>query len=68
LVPKYYTKPSVNCLFEVLNEFKLKSYQLQSFISFRDLHFLFRKFFHPRSFTKFEFQNFEIQTQFCMTR
>jgi len=27
--PTYYTKLSVNCLFEALNEFKLKSYQLE---------------------------------------
>ena len=52
----YYTKPRVNCLFEALNEFKSKSGQLQSFISFRDLQFSFRKFFHPWSFEKFEFQ------------
>jgi len=35
--PTYYTKPRVYCLFEALNEFKLKSCQLQSFIIFRDL-------------------------------
>ena len=35
--PTYYTKPSVNCLFETLNEFKLKSCQLQRFITLRDL-------------------------------
>ena len=52
----YYTKPRVNYLFEALNEFKSKSGQLQSFISVRDLQFSFRKFFHPRSFEKFEFQ------------
>jgi len=33
----YYIKPEVNCLFETLNEFKSKSGQLQSFITFRDL-------------------------------
>ena len=53
----YYTKPRVNYLFEALNEFKSKSGQLQSFISFRDLQFSFRKFFHPRSFEKFEISN-----------
>ena len=30
----YYTKSSVNCLFVALNKFKLKSCQLQSFITF----------------------------------
>ena len=44
------------CLFEALNEFKSKSGELQSFVTFRDLQFSFRKFFHPRSFEKFEFQ------------
>ena len=53
----YYTKPRVNYLFEALNEFKSKSGQLQSFISVRDLQFSFRKFFHPRSFEKFEISN-----------
>ena len=53
----YYTKPRVNYLFEALTEFKSKSGQLQSFISFRDLQFSFRKFFHPRSFEKFEISN-----------
>ena len=48
-------KLRVNCLFEALNEFKSKSGQLQSFITFWDLQFSFSKFFHPRSFEKFEF-------------
>ena len=48
-------KLRVNCLFEALNEFKSKSGQLQSFITFFDLQFSFSKFFHPRSFEKFEF-------------
>jgi hypothetical protein len=33
----YYAKPSLNWLFESLNKFKWKNYQLQSFISFWDL-------------------------------
>ena len=41
-------------MFETLNEFKLKSCQLQSFITFQDLQLLFWKFFHPKLFTKFE--------------
>ena len=48
-------KLRVNCLFEALNEFKSKSGQLQSFINFWVLQFSFSKFFHPRSFEKFEF-------------
>ena len=52
--PTYYTKPRVYCLFEALNEFKLKSCQLQSFITFRDLQLSFWKFLHPKPFTKFE--------------
>jgi len=52
--PTYYTKPSVNCLFEPLNDFKLKSCQLESFITFRDLQLSFWLFPHPRSFTKFK--------------
>ena len=48
-------KLRVNCLFEALNEFKSKSGQLQSFITFWDLQFSFSNFFHPRSFEKFEF-------------
>jgi hypothetical protein len=39
--PTYYTKPSVYCLRETLNEFKFKNCQLQSFITFRDLQLLF---------------------------
>ena len=61
----YYTKPRVNCLFEALNEFKSKSGQLQSFISFRDLQFSFRKFFHPRSFEKFEISNLRFKRSFA---
>jgi hypothetical protein len=56
LVPTYYTKLTVNCLFEALNEFKSKRCQQQRFITFRDQQLLFRKFLHPKSFTKFEFQ------------
>ena len=41
-------------MFEVLNDVKLKSCQLQSFITFRDLQLSFWKFLHPRLFTKFE--------------
>ena len=41
-------------MFETLNEFKLKSCQLQSFITFRDLQLSFWKFLHPKPFTKFE--------------
>jgi len=41
-------------LFETINEFKLKSCQLQSFITFRDLQLSFWKFLHPRLFMKFE--------------
>ena len=52
LIRIYYTKPSVNCLFDTLNEFKLKSCQPQSSITFRDLQVLFWQFSHPRSFTK----------------
>jgi hypothetical protein len=40
----YYTKPSVNYLLKALNEFNSKSCQLQSFGTFRDQQFLFRKF------------------------
>jgi hypothetical protein len=32
--PTYYPKPSINWLFEALNEIKWKSYQLQSFLIF----------------------------------
>ena len=41
IFPTYYTKPSVNSLFEIINKFKSKSYRLQSFITFRDLQFSF---------------------------
>ena len=54
LSPTYYTKLSVNYLFEALNEFKLKSCQLQSSITFWDLRLLFWLFSHPKSFTKFK--------------
>ena len=52
--PTYYSKSSVNFLFEALNEFKLKICQLQSFITFRDLQLSFWFFPHLRSFTKFK--------------
>jgi len=39
--PTYYTKLRVNCLFEALNEFKLKSCQQQNFITFSDLQLSF---------------------------
>ena len=63
-----YTNLSLNYLFEALNEFKWKSCQLKSFITFRDLQLSFWQYLHPRSFTKFEFQIYEIQTQFFLTR
>jgi hypothetical protein len=52
--PTYYTNPCVICLFDVLNDFKSKSCQLQSFITFRDEQLSYWSFLHPRSFTKFE--------------
>ena len=63
--PTYYTKLSVNCLFEVLNEFKSKSCQLKNFITFRDLHFTFINFSIQGHLKN---SNFQIQTQFCMIR
>jgi hypothetical protein len=39
--PTYYTKSSVNYLFEALNEFKSKGCQLQSFITFLNLQLSF---------------------------
>ena len=41
----------VNSLFEVLNKFKLKGCQIQSFITFRDLQLLFFLFPQPNLFT-----------------
>ena len=52
--PTYYTKPSINYLFEILNECKSKSCQLKSFITIWDLQLLSLPFPHPRSFTKFK--------------
>ena len=40
------------------NDFKLKSHQLQSYSPHWDLQLWFCLIFHPRSFAKFEFQNF----------
>jgi hypothetical protein len=54
--PTYYTNTCVICLLEVLNDFKSKSCQLQSFITFRDEQLSYWSFLHPRSFTKFEFK------------
>jgi hypothetical protein len=42
--------------FEVVNEFKRRSCQLQSFITFVVIQLLFWYFSHPRSFAKFAFQ------------
>ena len=44
-----------NVVFALQDDFKTKSYQLQSFITFKDLQSLFREFFHPRLFKKFKF-------------
>jgi hypothetical protein len=52
----YYTTPSVNRFFEALNGFKLKTCQLQIFITLWDLQLSCWVFFHLSSFTKFEFQ------------
>ena len=49
------------------DDFKTKSYQLQSFITW-DLQSLFREFFQPRLFKKSNFKIFQIKTRFCMTR
>jgi hypothetical protein len=43
-------------LFGVLNDYKSKSCQLQSFITFRDEQLPYWSFIHPRSFTIFEFK------------
>jgi hypothetical protein len=58
----YYPKSSINWLFEALNEFKWKSCQLQSFLTFWDLQLLFFMFVYRRWFKKFKFQILEIQT------
>jgi hypothetical protein len=42
-----------------------KSYQLESFINFLELHFLFRKFFHPRSFENFDFKFLKFKRNFA---
>jgi hypothetical protein len=57
----YYTTPSVSRFLEALNGFKLKTCQLQSFLTSLDLQLSCWEFFHLRSFTKFEFQIGEIQ-------
>jgi hypothetical protein len=63
----YYTTPSANRFFEALNRFKLKTCQLQSFITLWDLQLSWWPFFHLRSFTKFEFQIWEIQIWISLT-
>jgi hypothetical protein len=45
----FYPTLVLKCVFRILNEFKWKSYQLQSFISFWYLQLWFWSFFHPRS-------------------
>jgi hypothetical protein len=62
-----YTTPSVNQFFEALNGFKFKTCQLQSFITFWDLQLSCGEFFHLRSFTKFEFQIWDIQIWISLT-
>jgi hypothetical protein len=62
----YYTTPSVNC-FLGFRVFKLKNYQLQSFISSHDLDLSFSEFLLSRLFTKFEFQIWEIQIWISFT-
>jgi hypothetical protein len=62
-----YTTPSVNMFFETLNGFKLRTCQLQSFITFWDLQLLCWAFFHLKSFMKFEFQIWEIQIWISLT-
>ena len=52
----FFVCKTVNDLFEVLNKFKSKSCQIQSFTTFWDLQLSFWYFLHPMSFTKFEFQ------------
>ena len=43
---------NLTVVFAWQDDFKTKSYQLQSFITFWDLQSLFREFFHPRLFKK----------------
>ena len=64
----FFVCKTVNDLFEVLNKFKSKSCQIQSFTTFWDLQLSFWYFLHPMSFTKFEFQIWEVQTYFSLTR
>jgi hypothetical protein len=61
LFPAYYTKPSINWLFEPLNEFKWKSCQLQSLLLFEIYNFHFGSFIIRGRLQKFEFQIWEIQ-------
>jgi hypothetical protein len=42
------------CSFAWQDDFKTKSYQLHSFITFWDIQSLFREFFHPRLFKKIQ--------------
>jgi hypothetical protein len=44
-----------NHIFPYINDFKCKSCQLESCITFEDLQLLFWAFLHPRSFEKFKF-------------
>jgi hypothetical protein len=55
-----YLGQNFGCSFCWQDDFKLKSCQLQSFITFRDLQLLFWLFLHPKSFEKFCLQNLEI--------
>ena len=58
----------LNDLFHVLNKFKLKNCQLQSFITFQDIQLSFWYFLYPMSFMKFEFQISEVQMYFSLRR
>ena len=58
----------MNDLFHILNEFKLKNCQLQSFITFKDLKLSFWYFLHLMLFTKFEFWILEVLTYFSLRR
>jgi len=50
-----------NIVFAWQDDFKTKSYQLQSFITFWDLQSLFREFFHPSLFKKNQILKFSIK-------
>ena len=50
-----------NVVFAWQDDFKTKSYQLLSFITFWDLQSLFREFFHPRLYQKNQILKFSMK-------